>query len=67
MDIGLPPGGLQRIFMQYDAIRSRGNAPPWEPEPQGEAPTRDLRPVGVVMPDITTDVTQAEPKAPTKT
>jgi hypothetical protein len=35
MDPALPPGGLDRIFKQYDAIRSHGTAsdtPPWEPE-----------------------------------
>ena len=36
MDPALPPGGLQRIFQQYDAIRSHGThddgPPPWEPE-----------------------------------
>ena len=36
MDPALPPGGLQQIFAQYDAIRShstRDDGPaPWEPE-----------------------------------
>ena len=35
MDPALPPSGLDRIFKQYDAIRSHGTAsdtPPWEPE-----------------------------------
>ena len=33
MDFALPPGGLKRIFQQYDAIRSQGyDPPPWEPE-----------------------------------
>jgi hypothetical protein len=55
-DPALPPGGLDRIFQQYDAIRSHATedeGPPWEPEedsvqpetPQTqEAPARDLRP-----------------------
>ena len=36
MDPALPPGGLQRIFQQYDAIRSHATRddgpPPWMPE-----------------------------------
>ncbi len=36
MDPALPPGGLQRIMQQYDAIRSHASVPeeaaPWEPE-----------------------------------
>ncbi len=36
MDPALPPGGLQRIMQQYDAIRSHASvskeAAPWEPE-----------------------------------
>ena len=32
MDPALPPGGLTRIFQQFDAIRSHGDPPPWEPE-----------------------------------
>ena len=35
MDPALPPGGLQRVLQQYDAIRShatRDDGPPWEPE-----------------------------------
>jgi hypothetical protein len=36
MDPALPPGGLQRIFQQFDAIRSHSarddDPPPWEPE-----------------------------------
>ena len=33
MDPALPPGGLQRIFQQYDAIKThatRDDGPPWE-------------------------------------
>ena len=35
MDIGLPPGGLKRLFAQYDIIRTEGRTedpPPWEPK-----------------------------------
>ena len=42
MDIALSPGALQRIFQQYDMIRSHADVPPWQPEE-------------VVMPDITTE------------
>ena len=42
MDAALPPGGLQRIFQQYDAIRShatRDDGPaPWEEEPDQVKP-----------------------------
>ena len=42
MDPALPPGGLQQIFQQYDAIRSHSTKddgpPPWEPEPDTEVP-----------------------------
>ena len=44
MDPALPPGGLDIIFQQYDAIRSHGatapDTPPWEPE--DEQPRDDL-------------------------
>ena len=44
MDPALPPGGLQRIFQQYDAIRSHATRddgpPPWMPEEdKPDAPT----------------------------
>ena len=34
MALGLPPGGLQRVFAQYDNIRTEGREedPPWQPE-----------------------------------
>jgi hypothetical protein len=48
MDPALPPGGLYRIFEQYDAIKSHGarddgpppddDDPPWEPPPAPAAP-----------------------------
>jgi hypothetical protein len=48
MDPSLPPGGLYRIFEQYDAIKSHGarddglppddDDPPWEPPPAPAAP-----------------------------
>lgn len=47
MDPALPPGGLDVIFQQYDAIRSHGatapDTPPWEPEdeqPRGDSPDK---------------------------
>ena len=58
MDPALPPGGLERIFQQYDAIRSHGSSarqqadssalaapdvPPWEPEEDAE-PVANTRP-----------------------
>ena len=46
MDPALPPGGLQRIFQQYDAIRSHGTRDdgpaPWEPEEDLIKPGGDL-------------------------
>jgi hypothetical protein len=59
MDPALPPGGIQRIFQQYDAIRShstKDDGPaPWEPEedqvkpnaPTPEAPTPASKPTEV--------------------
>ena len=48
MDPALPPGGLQRIFQQYDAIRihsTRDDGPaPWEPEEDLVQPTQPAQP-----------------------
>ncbi len=80
MDPALPPGGLQRIFQQYDAIRShasRDDGPaPWEPEKdrtasdvvtqEPPAPARDLRPK-VDLPDAApTDATGERPRGKPK-
>ena len=53
MDAALPPGGLRRIFQQYDAIRAAGyDLPPWQPEitaetpPQKDAPDPELARLG---------------------
>jgi hypothetical protein len=54
MDLALPPGGLKRIFQQYDVIRSQGSQdpadpdpPPWQPEqetPASPAPEAPVQP-----------------------
>jgi hypothetical protein len=54
MDPALPPGGLQRIFQQYDAIRihsTRDDGPaPWEPEPDVEPVASNATPPGAPTP-----------------
>jgi hypothetical protein len=59
MDPALPPGGLQQIFQQYDAIRSHATRddgpPPWEPEPDTELPKE------VVVSNATTPAAPAPP------
>ena len=48
MDPALPPGGLDQIFRQYDAIRihsTRDDGPaPWEPEPDQMPPEQPAQP-----------------------
>jgi len=73
----LPPGGLQKIFQQYDKIRSHGtlaDPPPWQPEedsqepasakPQADppAPVRDLRPTVDVPSNVLADTVGERPK-----
>ena len=49
MDPTLPPGGLKRLFAQYDTIRSEGtpDVPPWQPQ----GVTSDVTPPESVNPE----------------
>ena len=78
MDPAPPPGGLNQIFRQYDAIKSHSTRddgpPPWQPEEDAQQPTplkaepvaapaRDLRPRGEEVPQPTlTDAVGERPR-----
>ena len=75
MDPALPPGGLQQVMSQYDAIRSHSTKddgpPPWDPEPDTEAPkeggAKNAPPPGVANsqhPVVAFDATTQAAKAP---
>ena len=79
-DPGLPPGGLDQIFRQYERIKRNGKRddgpPPWEPEPDQmpaqpagtpqAAPAKDMSPKGGVFNTPTPPPQKPAPEPPQK-